>query len=158
MRSPDSLCQSCTAGTGFLSQTISLPDSFREVLEIFHIVFVIIAHRVPHLKEGHRQTVHRVPLQADACVLPESEGLASVEIFVCQIIASRKTNLPVDHGDLAVIAVIQKQVQTREKRIEYPAFNTLCLCSFHKIHVDKAQASHIVVKNAHFDARAHPVL
>ena len=71
-----------------------------------------------------------------------------MKVFVGQVIAAGKTDFSVNHSDLAVVAVIEKDIESGYKGIEHTALQTAGLHSFYKIHVDKAKASHVIIKNA----------
>ena len=124
-----------------------------QILCEFHVVFVILGYGVPHLKECHRKALHRISLQADAGVLPESERLRSVEILVGQVVPSRIADFSVNYRDLSVVAVVQEQVESRGKGIEHAALDPVALRALDEIRVDKAEAPHVIVEHSDLYAR-----
>ena len=105
--------------------------------------------RTPHLQKNQRQIAHGVALQPHAGVLPAAVGVGQVEVFVRQIVAAGVADLPVNDSDLAVVAVVHKDVQHRHDGVEHPALDAPLLQLFGKGGVHKPDAAHVVVKNAH---------
>ena len=105
--------------------------------------------RTPHLQKNQRQIAHGVALQPHAGVLPPAIGVGQVEVFVRQIVAAGVADLPVNDSDLAVVAVVHKDVQHRHDGVESPALDAPLLQLFGKGGVHKPDAAHVVVKNAH---------
>ena len=61
---------------------------------------------IPHLQEHQRKALHRLSLQHNGRILPMSETLNPVDIFIRQIDASVEGSVSVDHQNLAVVPVI----------------------------------------------------
>ena len=113
-------------------------------------LIVGIAHRVPHFQKHSRQAFHCVPFQSHAGVFPIPVRVFEIEIFVCQIVSARKTDLAVNHGDFAVVAVVHKQVEKGNDRVENPAGNADFFHPPDKSGVDKADTADVVIQNPHF--------
>ena len=123
----------------------------RAVEHILFKIFVIPVFprdRIPHLKEGHSKALHRIAFQADACILPETKGLCLVEVLISQVISARIAHFAVDDRNLAVIAVVEEQVESGCEGIEYAALNAILLRALYEVRIDKAKASHVIVKDA----------
>ena len=84
--------------------------------------------------------------------------MGQIKIFVCEIVAAGKPDLSVNHRNLAVIPVVQKEIQARCKRIENAAANAKRFHPFDKIRIDKPDRAHIIVKYAHLNAGPRPLL
>ena len=123
-----------------------------KVLGKIPVVFIVFTDGIPHLQEDGCQTLYGISFEADACILPETVGFCPVKIFVCKIISAGEADFAVDHGDLAVIAVIEEEIQTRNERVENTALQAVGPGPFDKVHVDKAKAAHVIVKNTHIHA------
>ena len=129
----------------------------RQILHKICIVPVHGGHGVPHLQEHHGQALYGVPFQADAGIFPESEGLRHMEIFVGEIISPCVTYPAVDDRDLAVVAVVEEQVQAGQEGIEHTALDPIAFRTFDKVHIDKAQAPHIIIKDPDLDPGFSPL-
>ena len=141
-----------------LSRRFDRPVQFRQVPGKVPVVPVPAGTGIPHLQEGDRQAPDSIPLEPDSGILPEAEGLRPVEILVGQVVAAGKAHLAVDDRDLAVVAVVEEEVQAGAEGIEDTALDPVFLCSFYKIRIDEAQTPHVVVEDTYLDARAGPLL
>ena len=74
------------------------------------IVCIRTFNRIPHFQKHHSQAAHCIPFQPDAGILPVTIWMRDVKIFVRQIISARKTDFPIDYGNLSMIAVVHKNV------------------------------------------------
>ena len=126
---------------------------FRQVMQEVDIVFIAVFHGIPHLEECNRKTPHRVAFDADAGVFPDAVRMRHVEIFICEIISAGKTDPAVNNRKLSVIPVVQKNIKSRHKRIEDAALNTFRLQMFCERCRHKADAAHIIIEHADFNAR-----
>ena len=75
-----------------------------------------------------------------------------MEIFIGQVITACKPDLAVYDGDLAVVAVIEEKIEAGSKGIEDTALEAEGLHLLYEIRVDKADAAHIIIEDAHFHA------
>ena len=149
------LLQTLVAGKVLLLNDL-IGSACNHILFKVLVVLVVRVGRVPHLKEGHCQALHCISLEPDPRILPVAKGLCDMEILVCQVVASGIAHLSVDHGDLAVIAVVQKDVKAGAEGIENTALNAIFLCALDKVLVDEADTSHVIIEDADFDACLHP--
>ena len=122
------------------------------------VVHVALNRGVPHLQERGRQALHGRTLQAHARVLPMAKGVRDVEVLVGDVVAAREAHAAVDDRDLAVVAVVEKQVEARGKGVEHLCLDALGLQALDEVGVDEADGAHVVVKDTHLNARAHALL
>ena len=106
----------------------------------------------PHLQKQHGQRPDRFSLEADSAVFPLAIGMHDVKIFVCQIVAAGKADLPVNHCDFPVVSVVHEYVQQRHQTVEYPHLYAIGSHPADKIRADKTDGSHIVIKDTDFHA------
>ena len=124
----------------------------RQVFCKILIVCVVVAHGVPHFKECNGQRFDGVALKPYARVLPFAVRLFQVEISVGYVVTAGITDFAVNDGDFTVVAVVQKEIQARHKRVKYSALYTDRFQPVDKFHIDKAYRAHIVVENSDLDA------
>ena len=110
------------------------------------VILILVVNCIPHLKESHCQRTHRIALQTDARILPLSVRVCQIEIFIRKVISACKSDFAVDHGDLSVITVVQKQIQTWHKRIKYTTADSDCFHLFGKVCINKTNRAHIVIE------------
>ena len=78
--------------------------------------------------------------------------MGAVKVLLRQIVAAGKADAPVHNGDFAVVAIVHKDVQNRDDRVEPAALDAAPRQLFDKFAVDKPDAAHVVVKYAHLHA------
>ena len=121
------------------------------------VVLVTLRDGIPHLQESDRKALHRVTFKLQARVLPEPERLRPVKIFISQVISTRKTDNSVNDRDLAVVAVVEEQIQPRNKGVKDTALDPQRLRPGDKIRINETKAPHIIVEDADLNTGLHPV-
>lgn len=76
------------------------------------------------MEKHYRHIPDSFPFEHNRRVLPVSETLFLVDIFICKIDASRKSNPSVNDTELPVIPVILDNVQNGTERIKYLTFDS----------------------------------
>ena len=79
---------------------------------------------IPHLQKHQRIVFHCAAFHEETVVLPLSEALLTIDIFVRQIDAAAESGLSVYDEDLAVIPVIVVRGKERCHSGEYPGFDS----------------------------------
>ena len=82
----------------------------REKLRKSSVVGILILHGIPHLEKSQGQRPDRLALKPDSGVFPMTIRMRHIKIFIRHVIAARKSHASVNHRDLAVIAVVEKQI------------------------------------------------
>ena len=80
-----------------------------------------------------------------------------MKIFIGQVVSACKAHLPVDHGDLPVVAVVQEQVEAGRERVEHAALDPILFRALYEIRVDKAEAPHVIIEHPDFNAGFGPL-
>ena len=93
----------------------------------------------------------------DTGILPLPERMGNIEVLIRKIITARECHLSVDDRHLAVIPVIHEHIKEQEQLIEHAAMDPIRLHAVHKVCVDKADTSHIVVEKTYFNTRGCPL-
>ena len=78
-----------------------------------------------------------------------------MEVFVRQVVASGKSHLPVDDGDLPVVAVVEEHVCQGPHGIEHAALDPQGVQLLYKICADETDGAEVIVKDADFHAFLH---
>ena len=137
---------------------VRVGQDLRQVPPEHGVVHVTLSRCVPHLKESRGQVLHSRSHQLDAGILPMPVGVCEVEVLVGDVVAASKANMAVDHGNLAVVAVVKEEVEARHEGVEHLGLDALGLEALHEVGVDEADGAHVVIEDAHLDARADALL
>ena len=81
-------------------------------------------------RQHYRHIPDSFPFEHNSGILPVSETRFLVDIFICKIDASRKSNPSVNDTKLPVIPVILDNIQNGTERIKYLTFDSLFLKFF----------------------------
>lgn len=76
------------------------------------------------MEKHYRHIPDSFPFEHNCSVLPVSETRFLVDIFICKIDASRKSNPSVNDTELPVIPVILDNIQNGTERIKYLTFDS----------------------------------
>ena len=104
---------------------------------------------IPHRKKHGGERVYAAAAEHDARIEPVAAALHHIDIGVGEVDPARKADVPVDHTDLAVIAVVEPRRENGDEPVEYAAADPL---RFERILISLRQLVHaaeIVVHHAH---------
>ena len=110
------------------------------------------ARVVPHGEKHRCERVHALAAQHDARVEPVAAALHHVDIGVREVDPAREADIPVDHTDLAVVAVVEPRRENGDKPVEHAAADALGLKRVFIALRQLVHAAEIVVHHAHIHA------
>ena len=106
----------------------------------------------PEREEHVRIAAGGGAFQADAAVLPVAETSHFIDVFIRQIHAAGVGDAAVHHHDLAVVAVIQHQIQHRHAAVETERPDAVGTQQIYIVVGQQAQAAGIVVDDTNVQA------
>ena len=147
------LIQRCI--TEWLDKSVTL--KFFLMISVGKIGFIIntffrSADHRPHMEKHYRHIPDSFPLEHNCSVLPVSETRFLVDIFICKIDASRKSNPSVNNAELPVIPVILDNIQNGTERIKYLTFDSFFLKLFIIFMGKCCKTAKSVIDQAHINA------
>ena len=125
---------------------------------ILQICLLFRLGNVPHFQKHERKPFHSIAFQADRRILPVTEPDFPVNIFVCQIRASRMGNPPVDDQDFPMIPVVIMAGEHRMDRRIHFAADSIFFQNFRVKLRKKRQGTHTVIHDTHFHALLYLLL
>ena len=96
---------------------------------------------IPHSKKACCETLYRITLKLNSCVLPVTIWVCYIKILICKIISTCKAYLAVNNGYLPVIPVIHKHIYNNFKWIEYTALYALLPHLFYELFIKEKNTS-----------------